>query len=198
MRLYVKDFDSNGSIDPVMTSYMQGEEYPFATKDVLTKQLIYLKKKFTSYGAFAGTTLQKLFTPEQLKGAVVRKAVEFRSMYFENKGNLEFNKVSLPTDANFSPIMSILSKDVNKDKLKDIVVGGNFYGFTPGMGIQDASYGLVLINRGNNEFEPMDYRESGLMIEGQVRDMDWIKLVNYREAVLIARNNESAILLRIR
>ena len=96
VRLYIKDFDNNGSVDPVMTCYMQGEEYPFATKDVLSKQLIFLKKKFTSYSAYAGTTLNKLFAPEQLKGAIIREAVEFRSMYFENEGNNKFNPIPLP------------------------------------------------------------------------------------------------------
>ncbi|MDN5212596.1 VCBS repeat-containing protein [Fulvivirgaceae bacterium BMA12] len=197
VRLYIKDFDNNGSIDPVMTCYMQGEEYPFATKDVLAKQLVFLKKKFTSYGAYAGTTINKLFTPEQLKGTIIREAVEFRSIYFENDGNGKFKPIPLPAEANFSPIMSMISLDVNEDGLKDIVAGGNFYGFTPGMGRQDADYGLLLINKGGNAFKPLSHDQSGLMIEGQVRDMDLIKLSNGGMALIVARNNEAAMLFGI-
>ncbi|MCG8318957.1 MAG: VCBS repeat-containing protein [Cytophagales bacterium] len=198
VRLYVKDFDDNGSTDPVMTCYMQGKEYPFATKDVLSRQLVFLKKKFTTYSAFAGTTLGQLFTPEQLEGAIVKEAVEFRSMYFENKGEGKFRAVPLPLEANFSPIMSMVSRDINGDGLKDLITGGNFYGFTPGMSVQDAGHGLLLINKGGNGFEPLDHHRSGIMMEGQIRAMHWITLVNGSTALLAARNNESVILLNMR
>ena len=198
VRLYLKDFDNNGSSDPVMTCYMQGKEYPFATKDVLSKQLIFLKKKFTTYSTFAGITLGNLFTTEQLEGAVVKEAVEFRSMYFENEGEGKFSAFPLPVEANFSPIMSMVSWDINGDGLKDLITGGNFYGFTPGMGVQDASHGLVLINKESGEFETVDHNRSGMMIEGQIRDMDLITLVNGGMALLVARNNEPAILFKIR
>ena len=197
VRLYLKDFDANGSIDPVMTCYIQGKEYPFATKDVLSKQLVPLKKSFPSYSAFAGTTLDKLFTPGQLTGAVVKEAVEFRSMYFENTGAGKFISYPMPAEANFSPVMSMVAKDVNRDGLEDLIIGGNFYGFTPGMSVQDASHGLLLINKGSNGFEPLDHHSSGIMIEGQVRDMDWINTANHGTVLVIARNNEPVLLFEV-
>ena len=103
-----------------------------------------------------------------------------------------------PAEANFSPIMSMLSLDVNEDGLKDIVIGGNFYGFTPGMGIQDASHGLLLVNKGSNEFEPIEHNQSGIMMEGQIRDMDWITLSNGSTALIVARNNKSPMLFKMR
>ena len=74
--------------------------------------------------------------------------------------------------------MSIVSRDIDKNGLKDIIVAGNFYDFTPGMGRQDASPGLLLINKSRNEFKTVDPSRSGIVIDGQVREMSWIELGN--------------------
>lgn len=198
VRLYIKDFDSNGSLDPILSCYVQGEEYPFATKSTLNEQLVYLKKQYPSYTSYAGTTIEKLFDSDQLQGTIIKEAVEFRSMFFENTGNGVFKAIPLPIEANFAPIMSMVVRDLNKDGLKDLVIGGNFYGFMPGMGRQDASHGLLLVNKGNNEFEPIDHKVSGILINGQIRNMDWVNLADGTVALIVAKNNEQAILLKTR
>ena len=38
--LYVNDFDDNGTIDPVMCYYIQGESYPMASRDELLEQIV--------------------------------------------------------------------------------------------------------------------------------------------------------------
>ncbi|MCK4750322.1 MAG: hypothetical protein KAT15_24870, partial [Bacteroidales bacterium] len=192
-----KDFDNNGSLDQIMTCYREGKEYPFATKDQLSKQLNFLNKKFTSYHAFSGVTLEKLLSEDQLKNALIKEAIELQSFYIENLGNSEFITHPLPIEANFSPIMSIVSRDIDKDGLKDIIVAGNFYGFTPGMGRQDASIGLLLINKGENDFESIDPSRSGIVIEGQVRNMSWIDLANGKTALIVAKNNEPAEIIEL-
>ncbi len=198
VRLYIKDFDNNGSLDPILSHYMEGKEYPFATKDVLNQQLVYLKKQYTSYAAYSGTTIQTLFTPKQLEGSIIKKAVEFQSMYYENKGNGMFESIPLPIEANMAPINNMVVHDVNKDGLKDIILGGNFYDFMPGMGTQDASHGLLLINTGKNRFEAINHRESGILLEGQVRAMDWIELANGLTGLVVAKNNAAAVILNIK
>ena len=49
MTLYYKDFDNNGSIDPILCYYIGGVSYPAASLDDLTDQLPGLKKKFLEY-----------------------------------------------------------------------------------------------------------------------------------------------------
>ena len=45
MTLYYKDFDGNGSIDPLLCYYIGGVSYPAASRDDVTDQLPVLKKK---------------------------------------------------------------------------------------------------------------------------------------------------------
>lgn len=198
VRLYLKDFDGNGSLDQIMTYYLEGKEYPFATKDQLSKQLNFLKKKFTSYTSFSGTTLEKLLIPERLKAAEVKSANNFQSVYIENLGDTSFKVHSLPDEANFSPIMDIVSKDVNNDGLKDMILAGNFYDFYPVMGRQDANHGLLLLQIGNNRFKTVPFEKSGIRIEGQVRDMDWITTWDGTNELIIVKNNEEIELLKLK
>jgi hypothetical protein len=198
VRLYLKDFDNNGSLDQIMTYYVDGKEYPLATKDKLSSQLNFLKKKFPTYNSFSGTTLEKLLSREQLDGAIIKEAYELQSIYIENIGDSKFNTHALPIEANFSPVMSIESKDINKDGLKDIILAGNFYGFMPGVGRQDASQGYLLLNGGNNSFSTVEHTKSGILLEGEVKEMKWIRLANWREGLIIARNNEDILILELK
>ena len=50
--LYIRDFDQNGSIDPIMCIHKEGEDFPIAFRDELLSQLPFLKKKFTTYAAY--------------------------------------------------------------------------------------------------------------------------------------------------
>ena len=68
MSIYYKDFDGNGSIDPVLCYYIGGVSYPVNSRDDLTDQLPGLKKKFLEYKPYAVATINDIFPPEQLKG----------------------------------------------------------------------------------------------------------------------------------
>lgn len=197
IRIYLNDFDNNGSLDQILTWYKNGNEYAFATKDQLNKQLNFLKKKFTTYNAFSGVTINKLLTPDQIKGSIIKEANELQSLYIENIGNGEFKIHELPIEANFAPINSMLSVDINKDGLKDIIVAGNFYDFTPPMGRQDASMGLLLVNKGENKFVALSPDKSGISIDGQVRKMGWIDLIDKRRALIALKNNEPITILLV-
>ena len=63
--LVYKDFDHNGSIDPILCFYIQGKSYPFLTRDELLDQITAMRPRFTSYEQFAGATLADLFTAEE-------------------------------------------------------------------------------------------------------------------------------------
>ena len=63
-----------------------------------------------------------------------------------NKGNFEFERISLPQEVQFSPVYAINTSDFDNDGDKDIVMGGNLFNVKPEVGIYDASYGIYLEN----------------------------------------------------
>ena len=115
VQIYYKDFDGNGSLDPILTSYIMGESYPVFSKDDLLGQLSGLKRKYVNYSDYADQKITDVFTSEELADAHILKAKTFATSYIENLGNNRFEVTALPTPAQFAPIYGILIQDFNAD-----------------------------------------------------------------------------------
>jgi enediyne biosynthesis protein E4 len=101
----------------------------------------------------------------------------------------------LPIRAQFSPVFSILVTDVNNDGIKDLYLGGNFYGLKPEVGRYDANYGTVLLGNKNHGFDYLSPSKSGLFIKGEVRDITTITTKTGKE-IIVARNNDALQLFK--
>ncbi len=189
VQIYYKDFDNNGSLDPILTSYIMGESYPVFSKDDLLGQLSGLKRKYVNYSDYADQKITDVFTSEELSDAQILEAKNFATSYIENLGDNRFKVTPLPTPAQFAPIYGILIQDLNADGNLDVILAGNFFGTRVKYGRYDANKGLLLIGNGKGNFKPVSTQESGLNIDGEVRDITSLKLVDGEELILFARNN---------
>src|SRR2546429_622660 len=81
VRVYAADFDQNGTVDPVLSCYLQGEEYPVASRDLMVDQLPAMAKRFPHYGDYAQATLERTLSRAERKQAYVARAVTFASSY---------------------------------------------------------------------------------------------------------------------
>lgn len=191
VQIYYKDFDNNGSLDPILTSYIMGESYPVFSKDDLLGQLSGLKRKYVNYSDYADQKITDIFTSEELSDAQILEANNFATSYIENQGNNRFKVTPLPAPAQFAPIYGILVQDFNKDGNLDVIFAGNFFGTRVKYGRYDANKGLLLLGNGKGDFTPVTTKESGLNIDGEVRDITAIKLADGQQVVLFARNNKA-------
>ena len=111
---------------------------------------------------------------------------------------MRFTLQALPNEAQFAPIFAVLARDFDGDAHVDLLLAGNFYGVTPMLGMYDASYGTLLRGSGAGVFSAMSLSESGLAIDGQVRDIKPLRHARWGEVLAVARNNERLIFLRRR
>ncbi len=83
IELYAKDFDNNGSIDPILCSYINGQNYPVFSKDDLLGQLSMLKSKYVNYSHYANQQISDIFSEEELEleGATILKVINFATSY---------------------------------------------------------------------------------------------------------------------
>jgi len=193
--MYVKDFDNNGSLDPIICVYRTspaGERalYPLASKDEMTSQLPHLRKKYLKYKDYATATIHDVFSEDTLKGALVKNAYQFSTSYLENKGKNGFEMTALPIEAQFSVAFALQTGDFDGDGQKDILLAGNFDSVTPLLSRYDASVGLLLKGNGKGKFASVSPLQSGFVSRGECRDMQFIKLANGKTAVLLMRNND--------
>lgn len=195
VRLYYNDFDDNGIKEQILSYYVEGREIPFASEDELQKQMPVIKKQFLFAGDFAKASLNEVFTSDKLQSSQILTADYFPNAILINRGNLQFDVKAMPWQAQLSPMKDAVIVDANNDSLPDIFLGGNFYDNNIQMGRYDADYGTLLINKGKDSFECESL--NGLQIKGQIRHIRKIN-INNQEAFVIARNSDSAMVIRFR
>lgn len=191
LKMYVKDIDKNESVEQILV-YNRGEKwYPVATKDEMGKQIpSIINKHFTDYSQYAGKEISDLLTSDELDGAEEKQINTFESVYIENIGGNKFKLKPLPMLAQTSKVMALLLDDYDGDGIKDIIVGGNFYGSNMYQARYDGSYGLILKSDEKGNFKSVIPSQSGLLLNDEIRDMQIIK-VNKLPCYLIARNNNT-------
>lgn len=197
VKLWMNDFDKNGLPDKIFTRTVNGKDVPVFLKKEFTDALPSLKKDNLQHHAFAGKTIETLFKPELIKSATVKMFNYSSSIVAWNEGNGKFIVTELPVVAQLSGVNAILCRDINKDGKTDLVLAGNLTECLPQFGRLDASYGTVLINKGNKEFVEMPAAESGLSVTGMVKNLLWLpgKTKNY---LLFLRNNDFPVMYRLR
>lgn len=197
VRMYVNDFDKNGSLEQIVTHEINGVEYPFYTRDEMTKQIPSLKKKYLSYQKFAAAEFKDYFPKQLIDNSLVYTATNFETVYIENLGQNNFRLKPLPKQTQFSTVNAILVEDVNNDHNLDLILGGNFFRSNIQMGRYDASYGNVLLGNGAGSFTCVPTSQTGISWRGPVRGIYPIKIGNTKYDVVIT-NNDSIKFSKIR
>ncbi len=172
-RLYINDFDENGTPEAIVSYYKQGKEYSFASKDELVAQMLALRKRFPDYAPFANATLKDIFEEKDLKRAQKKEVQTFASIYLENTGN-GFEVHELPLEAQFAPIYDFAVFDADSDDHLEVLAVGNFYKNQPNIGRFDASYGCFLKHDGAGEFRAIPPYRSGFYLKGELRILEWM------------------------
>jgi hypothetical protein len=187
LRMVYADFDGNSSIDPILTQYLKGVEYPFASRDELLDQMYGLRSKFTNYESYSEAKLNDIFTKDQLSKAAVLTANELRSVYLENNGG-SFMVHSLPMQAQFTPVYAISVLDFDQDGKLDFILAGNQNSSRLRIGVMDSNFGQLFKGDGAGGFEFVSQKDSGLNFMGDVKSLQ-IMHVGNENILFVGVNN---------
>ena len=196
-KLWVSDFDQNGTVEKIVTRSIGRKDMPVPMKKELTGQIPSLKKKNLKHVDYAEKSIQDLFTPEVMKNAIAMEGNYFKSAVALNEGNGQFKMVPLPKEVQFSCVCGIWCGDLNKDGKDDLVMAGNDDGFMPQFSKLDAGFGYVLLNRGNGEYERVENRKSGFSIRGSVKSIQPLTIKG-KKYLLATVNNEAPRLFELK
>ena len=184
--LVYRDFDTNGSVDPILCFYVQGKSCPFLTRDELLDQMVSMRPRFTTYERFATAGLSDLFTPAELSGADTLTINHFETTYFEN-ANGRFKIKPLPPEAQFAPVYALATIDNAGTGKKDLILAGNQSASRLRFGQYDANYGQVFSLDENGRWQ---VKNAALGWTGDVRSVLEIKVKGH-SFYITGTNNEA-------
>lgn len=193
-RLYAKDFDNNGGIDPILTQYVEGVEQAVAYRDALITQIPSLKRRFTNYSEYAATSFKDIFTEAEMKDAQVFESHVFSSSYVENLGKGNFAVKPLPMALQMAPLKKFLIEDFNGDGHLDALVIGNDYSTDVTIGRYDAFTGAILLGDGTGSFTVERGATSGFLANRNAQNMIKVQLGTDTESgefVWVGNNSDS-------
>lgn len=196
VKLWINDFDQNGTLDKILTRTVNGNDVPLFLKRELTEQMPSLKKQNLRFEQYGHKTISDLFSKEAVKKASVYQFNYWATCVAYNKGNGQFDVQPLPVNVQLSCINAILPADINGDGRPDLVLGGNQFYLQPQFARLDASYGNVLLNEGNGTWRTLLAGESGLEVKGEIRDIKMISSPAGKQLLLL-QNNDYPLLYQL-
>ena len=186
IEVFIKDFDNNGRLDPIIFYNFLGNFVPFASKDKLDKQIPELKKKFTNYKSFSEVkSFYDLFEISRDSLVEYKKIQELRSMIFLNiKDSL--HQIPLPKEAQLSSIQDILITGNNQ---KTLYFVGNYNNYVNELGKNNSNVGGKYKIKENLKFDEFEI----LNLPNQLNTRKIIE-VGSTELLIISNNDFSYLI----
>ncbi|MCG8310913.1 MAG: VCBS repeat-containing protein, partial [Cytophagales bacterium] len=174
VRVYGKDFDNNGTIDPILSCYYESltgemEEYPVHAWNKLSEQSPVFRNQFESFSDYGKASMKDLLEPYDPVGLLVLVANHPMTSYVENLGDGKFKIKALPGAVQTAPVNGIQNGDFDDDGNPDIMVIGNDFGNEIISGRYDALNGVILLGDGKGNFEALTTLESGFVVPGDAK-----------------------------
>jgi len=187
LKLLYGDFDTDGKTETITAIEKKGKYVTLETLDDLSKQMIFLKKKFTSYDSFAGKSIAEVFGKKVLEKATELTVNELRSGFLkQEEGSFVF--VPFNHELQLAPILDFLSYDFDSDGKTEVLAAGNYFGVKPNQGRFDSFSGALI--KGENNILLGD--NIGLnFTQKSVRHLNIIKFKN-QAYLLVTINNDQA------
>jgi len=197
VKLFLNDFDNNGTIDNILTYTVDGKDKPVFLKHDLEGTIPSLKKNNLKHAEYATKTMTDLFTSEVLNRSIVKKFNYSYSCIAINNGNGNFSVQKFPTGIQLSSVNVIRCVDINGDNIEDVLTGGNLFDFQPQLERYDASLGEILINDGKGNLVQVDQSKTGLQLRGQLRDIGVIRNKD-KKYLLFLQNDQIPLLYKMK
>ncbi len=197
VKMWVNDFDNNGTIEQIRTNHKNGKDYPIHMKKELTAQLVSLKKQNLKASEYAKKSIDELFSESIFENSIMKQSTISESIIAVNQGDWNFSVKKLPSRVQLSCVCGIICSDINNDGYLDIIMAGNNFEFKPQYSRLDANYGSVLLGDGNLGFTWQDYNTSGFAVKNEVKHLKKIKDNKGKSYFIAAINNESPKLFLI-
>jgi hypothetical protein len=181
VKMFVNDFDNNGSIEQIFTRYIEGRDKPIALKRELTAQLPSLQKNNVTFAGYAEKSIYELIPDDIIKNSILKEVTISESILAYNEGKNQYRIEALPKEIQFTCVNTILATDLNGDNYKDLILGENNFSFKPQLGRLDAGFAHLMMGSDTGFMKPELIGTSG---QGVVKSIKEITIKNQKYIIL--------------
>lgn len=185
VKLWLNDFDQNGSIDKIITRTVNGRDVPVFMKREITDMLPSLKKQNLKNIDYGRKSIQELITKETIAKSLVKQFNYASSVIAYNNGDGQFTVSPFAAGVQFSSVNAVCITSA-KEGGGGILLGGNRFAFAPQFSRLDASPGFYI---SKDKMLP-------LATTGEVRDILEIKIGDDK-FFLFLRNNDKPVMYKL-
>lgn len=196
VKVYINDFDNNGTIEQIFTRPINGKDIPVHLRRELSGQIASLKKQNLKFSEYATKSIDELFSAEVIENSLVKNISTFKSVIAYNNGDGTFNIEELPAEVQFSSINAIEIIPVNENS-KGILLAGNNHNLKPQFTRLDANQGIFLTRSPDGKYEVQRSSKTGLKLNGQVNALKSFTNSKGELYVIAGVNNEAPVLLKL-
>lgn len=196
-KIFGGDFDDNGTFDMMLSKKYKDEYVPVRGKECSSQQMPSISQKFSTYDAFANATIGDILE-DKINTSLSLEVNDFRSFILVSNGSGGFVTEYLPNIAQTFPLLSCISFDINSDGFEDLILAGSIYNTEVETPRWDAGIGLVLLSNQKDNYLPVTASQSGLFIEGNVKDLALLHVASTNtDYILAVKNNEPLTLYKV-
>ncbi|GGD38881.1 hypothetical protein GCM10011361_02530 [Muriicola marianensis] len=197
LTLIAKDFDENGSVDPLLFKEYVDGIHPVASRDAFLSQLPQMRLKYPNYRSYSRVDQQTLFDdPGIWEGGLELKAYTAHHSYLLNLSNDSLVLDWMPNEAQFAPIFGSLVLDTNRDGKEEVLLTGNLFSNNVVDGPYCSFRGALM------EYNPHGIRVTrgnsgnGFLLGGDRKSLGLITLGDGQLAVISCTNDGAVSVLR--
>lgn len=196
VKVYINDFDNNGTIEQIFTRPINGKDVPVHLRRELSGQIAAVKKQNLKFSEYATKSIDELFSKEVLENSIVRNISNFKSLIAYSNGDGSFRLEELPAEVQFSSVHAIETLD-NDSEFPAILLAGNDLDLKPQYGRLDGNTGIWLVRGKDGKYQVLDQRFSGFELTGQVRALESFRNSKGESFIIAGINNQAPKIFKV-
>ena len=197
VKVYVNDFDNNGTIEQIFTRPINGKDVPVHLRRELSGQIAAVKKQNMKFSEYATKSIDELFSKEVLDNSIQRNISSFKSLIAYSNGDGSFTLEELPAEVQFSSVHAIGTLKTEGSEFPAILLAGNDLDLKPQYGRLDGNSGIWLARGEDGKYKVADQRSTGFELKGQVRALESFRNSKGESFIIAGINNQAPKIFKI-